>query len=378
MEETRTNGGRAGRFADLRGPPVRDDELRRHIDIIRRAGLQSPAGRAAAERIIHANFGLVVRLARHYRGAGLPLADLVQAGAMGMLRALEDYDPERAEFSTYAWHWIRSWIADAVCTESRVVRLPHRLHDAAYRINRVETRFAVQHGRAPEKEELLALLYGPKEQEAGAAMLDEVRRTKAAYVWLDAPMRDADGDAGLETYHNVFPAPEEEDVEHRVDHGQLRALVGALPERHAEVLRLRFGLDGPEHTLEEVGARHGITRERVRQIETQALHLLWWQFQKKKRHTRRPLPAGTASFEAPASAPPQRRASRPSKDLPPAWVAVLGALPKREEQIVRMRSGIGCKRHSLREIGAVLNISHQRIQRLEKKAHQRLHALMMR
>ena len=231
---------------------------------------RSEADRATAE-LVQCNLRIVVTFARRYRG--MPLVDLIQEGNLGLLRAIDKFDHRRGlRFSTYAAWWIRHALSRALADQSKMIRLPVHLTGAVQRVRRAQERLLRETGREPTPEELAARTGMPIEQVKRA--LDVVPQP----VSLDTPVSGAgDRDAGelvdLVVDHAVTPADEQ------VAANELKVetthLLSELPEREAEILRLRFGIGGGrQRTLEEIGARLSLSRERARQLERDALRKL--------------------------------------------------------------------------------------------------------
>ncbi len=228
---------------------------------------------AAAHALARANLRLVVHVARHYQGRGLPLEDLIAEGNLGLLRAVEKYEWRRGyRFSTYATWWIRQAIVRAIANTGRVIRLPVHVQEALARHTRAIHEMTVALGREPTPAEIEERLG----QRATAALLDVAAGVAAPLTSLDQRVSDE----GEQVLVDLLPDPASSSPEERaassVVAGEVREVLGtALSERERQVLILRHGLDGMgPKTLDEVGGLLGITRERVRQIEVRALHKL--------------------------------------------------------------------------------------------------------
>jgi len=224
---------------------------------------------AAKERMINSNLRLVISIAKRYQGHDVPLLDLVQDGVIGLNRAVEKFDWRRGfKFSTYATWWIRQAVARALADKARTIRMPVHIVERLQKINRADRSLWAQLGREPTLEEIA------DEASLTPEQVLEVRAAARASTSLDAPVGD-DDDATLGDFvAGDQPLPEEEvDVELRRQ-VLLDALL-SLPDREREVVTLRYGIDGNEpRTLEEIGRRLGLTRERVRQIELDSLRRL--------------------------------------------------------------------------------------------------------
>jgi RNA polymerase primary sigma factor len=232
----------------------------------------------AHEMMIRANLRLVVKIARDYDGLGLPLLDLINEGNIGLMCAVERFNPAKgAKLSTYAAWWIKQSMRRALANQSKTIRLPVHMVDKIYNMRRTAFRLQELLGREPTEGELAA--------ELGVSSRD-VDRMRVAYLRpasLDAPVGDEDsGQLGEIISDENANSPYEALVEKTVNQ-MLKELVDRLHPREASVLRSRFGLDGGrERTLEEVGDEFGVTRERVRQLQNLALRKLRRMIQAKE------------------------------------------------------------------------------------------------
>jgi RNA polymerase primary sigma factor len=227
-------------------------------------------GEAAQEHLVRANARLVISVAKKYIGRGVPFLDLIQEGNIGLIRATNKFEYQRGhKFSTYATWWIRQAVSRAVADQGRTIRVPVHMGDQLNRMRRVQLQLTQELGREPSIEELALGM------ETTPDKIEDLMEISRRPVSLETPI-DEDGDSTFGDFVEDIssPAPAEEVATHLL-HEQLTEALNRLPAREAQILRLRYGLeDGRVYTLEEVGQTIGVTRERVRQLEAQALNRL--------------------------------------------------------------------------------------------------------
>jgi len=227
-------------------------------------------GEAAQEHLVRANARLVISVAKKYIGRGVPFLDLIQEGNIGLIRATNKFEYQRGhKFSTYATWWIRQAVSRAVADQGRTIRVPVHMGDQLNRMRRVQLNLIQELGREPTLEELAVGM------ETTADKIENLLEIARHPVSLETPI-DEEGDSTFGDFVEdvTSPAPTEEVATHLL-HEQLERALNRLPPREAQILKLRYGLaDGRVYTLEEVGHAIGVTRERVRQLEAQALNRL--------------------------------------------------------------------------------------------------------
>src|SRR5687768_12634005 len=224
----------------------------------------------AREQMIKANLRLVVKIAHDYEGFGLPLLDLISEGNIGLMKAVERFDPAKGgKLSTYGSWWIKQSIKRALANQSKTIRLPVHLVDKIAKMRRTAMRLQEEFGREPTDDELAG------ELGISASRVAQMRTAAIRPASLDAPIGDDDSNNFSEVVQDENADTPYEHLEEQTVTRMLQEMVKTLDPREGTILRYRFGLDGgSEKTLEEVGQKFGVTRERVRQIQNIALNKL--------------------------------------------------------------------------------------------------------
>ncbi len=237
-------------------------------------------GTDARDHIIRANTRLVVSIAKKYMNRGVPFLDLIQEGNLGLMKAVEKFDYRRGfRFSTYATWWIRQTITRAIADQGRTIRVPVHMSDRIRRLYRVVRDLEQQNGRKPDVHEIA------REMGMEVRKVQWMLRVSWQPLSLEQPVgEDEDSELGNFIENDSIPTPAQS-THDKLLHEKIEELLSTLTPREARILRLRFGLqNGKSYTLEEVGEKFGLTRERIRQIEGKALRRL--RHPRRSRHLR--------------------------------------------------------------------------------------------
>lgn len=264
-------------------PPVSagEEDMRQYLQEIRQFPRLTPeeeyvlarrcaqGDEEAVRRMVNANLRLVVSVAREYAGRGVPLMDLIQEGSIGLLTAAKKFDyTMNCRFSTYATKWIRQGISRCLTEHSGIIRVPAHTAERMRRLLAARNRFVQEHGQAPTTETLA------RESGMRPDQVDKLLRLVPETCSLDTPVGDSEDGLSALLKDREASQPEEDLVRRELER-TVDGLLNRLDARQARLLRLRFGMeDGVCHSLEEIGREMGISRERARQVERQAMERL--------------------------------------------------------------------------------------------------------
>ena len=261
----RIETGRAARQELERSNGSTPEDLRRELEIAIEDGME------AREHLIKANTRLVVSIAKRYMGRGVPFLDLIQEGNLGLMKAVEKYEYQRGfRFSTYATWWIRQTITRSIADQGRTIRVPVHMVDRIRQLYKTTHELEQKLGRAPTNDELAEVLAVPVDK------VEWMLRVSWLPLSLESPINEDEEDSELGQFIEDQQTPTPiQSAYAKLLREKIEEVLDSLPPREARILRMRFGLEnGHSYTLEEVGDKFGLTRERIRQIESKALRRL--------------------------------------------------------------------------------------------------------
>jgi RNA polymerase primary sigma factor len=255
---------------DLYMREVSESSLLSPAEEVELAGKIQQGDEEARNTMIKANLRLVVKIAREYDGFGLPLLDLINEGNIGLIKAVERFDPNKGgKLSTYSAWWIKHFIRRALANQSRTIRLPVNAVDQIYHISKAVSAFQNEWEREPSVDELSELLHLNPER------IEELRQANTHVRSLDMQLGDEDSHTLSDVIQDENAADPSMELEEKSSIDRMQRLMSRLDEREMSILEHRFGLNGrKEKTLEEIGQLFGVTRERIRQLQNEALHKL--------------------------------------------------------------------------------------------------------
>ena len=225
--------------------------------------------RKALERLTKANLRFVVSVAKQYQNQGMSLPDLINEGNVGLIKAAEKFDETRGfKFISYAVWWIRQSILQAIAEQSRIVRLPLNQVGSVNKINRMLSKFEQEHERRPSSIEIAEETDIPEEK------VDEALLSTGRHISVDAPFVDGEDNSLLDVMVNDDAPMADKQLVVESLRSEIESVLKLLNERERNVVKAFYGIDGPELTLEEIGTKFGLTRERVRQIKEKAIRRL--------------------------------------------------------------------------------------------------------
>lgn len=225
--------------------------------------------RKALEKLTKANLRFVVSVAKQYQNQGLSLPDLINEGNIGLLKAAEKFDETRGfKFISYAVWWIRQSILQAIAEQGRVVRLPLNQVGSVNRINKVLSKFEQENERRPSVDEIADKTDFPHEK------IEDVLKVNTRQVSVDAPMADGDGTSMIDFMQSDSDSSTDEELLKESLRAEIASALSVLNDRERNVIEAFYGINQPECTMEEIGKKYGLTRERVRQIREKAIRRL--------------------------------------------------------------------------------------------------------
>ena len=225
--------------------------------------------RKALEKLTKANLRFVVSVAKQYQNQGLSLPDLINEGNIGLLKAAEKFDETRGfKFISYAVWWIRQSILQAIAEQGRVVRLPLNQVGCVNRINKVLSKFEQENERRPSVDEIADKTDLPHEK------IEDVLKVNTRQVSVDAPMADGDGTSMIDFMQSDSDSSTDEELLKESLRAEIASALSVLNDRERNVIEAFYGINQPECTMEEIGKKYGLTRERVRQIREKAIRRL--------------------------------------------------------------------------------------------------------
>lgn len=225
--------------------------------------------RKALEKLTKANLRFVVSVAKQYQNQGLSLPDLINEGNIGLLKAAEKFDETRGfKFISYAVWWIRQSIQQAIAEQGRVVRLPLNQVGSVNRINKVLSKFEQENERRPSVDEIADKTDLPHEK------IEDVLKVNTRQVSVDAPMADGDGTSMIDFMQSDSDSSTDEELLKESLRAEIASALSVLNDRERNVIEAFYGINQPECTMEEIGKKYGLTRERVRQIREKAIRRL--------------------------------------------------------------------------------------------------------
>ena len=249
---------------------IKDIPLLTPEEEIRLARLVKKGDAKARKIMIQSNLRLVINIAKRYTHLGLPIMDLIEEGNMGLMKAVEKFDPRKGyRFSTYGAWWVKQYITRAIANQGKTIRVPVYMVETISRLKKVQEQLTQKLGRKPRNNELAKAMKLPIRK------IKEITEQVSRTTSLDAPVGEDDSGEFIDLIEDETSASPVEEFTKVMRHERVKDLLEKMNKREQEILSLRFGLqDGITHTLSETAKRFGITRERVRQIENAAMRKL--------------------------------------------------------------------------------------------------------